>query len=181
MTPDAWEAKPVVVAAVAAVGLGTAVALALNRRREIGGWKRVGTVEDLRVYPMKGCKAKPVLEATFEPLGIRAAVFRDRTFGFIKESGATAHSKEFPLLSQLDIVYRDGRLTLIAPDDHSGGLVIEPQDLMPDPAREIAIRLYDVDVRVVLVGAKYDEYITRAVSGESETQALPLKLSKTRS
>jgi len=75
-------------AAVATLGAGVAAISLLvlrSKRRYHLDWKCVGTVEELGVYPMKGCRGKSVPEATFVPLGARAGVFRDRTFGFIKE------------------------------------------------------------------------------------------------
>jgi uncharacterized protein YcbX len=44
----------------------------------------VGTVDKLYVFPIKGAKAIEVTTASFERLGPRAAVFRDRTFCVIK-------------------------------------------------------------------------------------------------
>jgi len=69
-------------------------------------------------------------------------------------------------LSQMELKYHNGCLTVVAPDDQDGGLAIDPKDLLPDPQREIAIKLYDSDVRVLLVGKKFDDYVTRAVSGK---------------
>ncbi len=79
------EAKPWVAAAAAA---SVAAAAAIHLRRRQSKWVRVGTVDELCVYPIKGGVVKSVPVADFGAMGVRAGVYRDRTFGFVKEKCA---------------------------------------------------------------------------------------------
>lgn len=73
-----------VVSAAAVVG-SVAAAWGWRRSTSRRRWVRVGTLDQLCLYPLKGGKVHSVPTADFGELGLSAGVYRDRTFGFIKE------------------------------------------------------------------------------------------------
>ena len=56
------------------------------------------------------------------------------------------------------INYREGVLTLEAPDRPP--MEIRLEDLEFTPEKEAHVKVYDVFVRVMLLGKKFDEYVT---------------------
>ena len=78
-------------------------------------------------------------------------------------SGESANAKEFALISQLDLSFRQGVLWLSAPGRDS--IAIDPEHLQDEAARRISMKLYDVQVGVLLLGEKYDEFVTDFVTG----------------
>ena len=79
------EANPKVVQGCALAASLATGALLLHRHLTRKRWIRVGKVDELCVYPIKGGKVKSVTSAHFEKMGIRAAIFRDRTFGLMND------------------------------------------------------------------------------------------------
>ncbi len=78
-------------------------------------------------------------------------------------SGESANAKEFARISQLDLTYEEGRFVLRAPDRPP--LTLDPSDLEPSADRMVSMKLYDIYINVLLLGTKYDDYVTEFVTG----------------
>ena len=151
-------------------GLGAAY-LAYDKYRESSKWQKVGSVDKLIVYPLKSGRGNDVLSARFESMGMRAAVFRDRTFCVVKpvEDGKYRQLNvvDFPKLKHLGLVYHHGKVHLRAGlDDNYQDLAIEPEHLRHDPEREIEICILDFTAKTVFLGQKYDEFVSDFLTGD---------------
>ncbi|XP_055966653.1 mitochondrial amidoxime reducing component 2 [Sorex fumeus] len=99
---------------VAAVTLG-AVAWRRARSRRRRRLQQVGTVAQLRIYPLKSCKGVRVSEAECTPLGLRSGHLRDRFWLVIKEDGHMVTARQEPRLVLVSIEAEGDRLVLSAP------------------------------------------------------------------
>ncbi len=107
-------------ATVGAVGAVGAVIVFWRLRRRNECWIRVGTVDELCVYPLKGGKAKSVTSAEFGPRGMKAAVFKDRAFAVIRGDTLVLYSnagRYFGVCAQTVIAsfyveYKSGQFSL---------------------------------------------------------------------
>ena len=73
----------------ASIGCGLGVLLLLLNKKKLTQksvkWVKVGKVDRLTVYPIKSAKGVDTLSADFKRLGIKAGVYRDRTFCIVKD------------------------------------------------------------------------------------------------
>lgn len=58
---------------------------AVRHYRSSKRWKRVGKVDELWLYPLKSGKGKSVTAAEFQRLGMKAGIFRDRSFCIVDD------------------------------------------------------------------------------------------------
>jgi hypothetical protein len=69
-----------------ALGLGVGIlGVTLIKKTLQTKWKVVGKVDDLRIFPLKRGKGIQVTSAEFEQLGMRGAVYRDRSFCIVDD------------------------------------------------------------------------------------------------
>ncbi len=73
--------------ASSAAGLAVAGGLTwfVNNSKKKSNWIKVGTVDQLFIYPLKCGKAKEVPVAEFGPIGMKAGPFLDRGFSLMNE------------------------------------------------------------------------------------------------
>ena len=73
----------------ASIGCGLGFLLFMLNKKKLNQksvkWAKVGKVDQLTVYPIKSAKGIDTLSADFKHLGIKAGMFRDRTFCIINE------------------------------------------------------------------------------------------------
>ena len=63
---------------------------------------RVGVIDELCIHPFKSGRVRSVTSASFDLLGTRAAVFKDRTFGIIREEWVLKKKPSFFFLLRTD-------------------------------------------------------------------------------
>lgn len=99
---------------LAAVALGTVVwrQARPRRRRRL---QQVGTVSELRIYPVKSCKGVPVSEAQCTAMGLCSGDLRDRFWLVIKEDGHMVTARQEPRLVLVSITCEDDCLVFRAP------------------------------------------------------------------
>ena len=82
--PESFNASTALAATAGALALGGAVYFAQSAV-ESRRWRKVGVVDRLFVHPLKGGKLKEVTSLACEPIGPRAALFRDRCFSIAND------------------------------------------------------------------------------------------------
>lgn len=162
------EAAAFGLAVLAAAGIVAYLANRFFRRRSAVRWRRVGTVEQLFIFPLKSGQPHESDELYFGGLGASDGRYRDRSFIVVDEAdGGYINSRNKPRSILVSLAFSDGgeQVTLSSP----GYDPVEFDLPNGENNNDKSVRLWDVSVdNLADCGDAAARFVSSVILGKSD-------------
>ncbi|XP_067639088.1 mitochondrial amidoxime-reducing component 1-like [Eurosta solidaginis] len=126
-------------------------------------WRRIGTLEQINLYPIKSCaplKLNPNTEITCDVLGLQINGCRDRALMVINDSNEMITARAYPRMVLIDTkLVGPQRLAFTAPGMDT--IELDLSTLKKAEGEQVKMKVWDTSVNAGFVGGKYDKWMSK--------------------